>query len=75
MVYPIRICPHMTGAEFRRLRRRAGLSQRALAKRLGLHWNSVARMERDELPVREVVALAVRYVTSVVLPRPGRHLR
>ena len=59
----------MTGAELRRLRTRAGLSQRALAKRLGLHWNSVARMERGELPVREVVALAVRYVTSAAKPK------
>jgi transcriptional regulator with XRE-family HTH domain len=66
----------MTGAELRRLRTRAGLSQRALAKRLGLHWNSLARMERDELPVREVVALAVRYVTSVPKPKGGtRHDR
>ena len=63
----------MTGAELRRLRTRAHLSQRALAKRLGLHWNSVARMERGELPVREVVALAVRYVTSAPQTKGGRH--
>jgi ribosome-binding protein aMBF1 (putative translation factor) len=52
----------MTGAAMRRRRRQAGLSQRALATKLGLHWNSVARMERGELPVREVVALAVAAV-------------
>jgi transcriptional regulator with XRE-family HTH domain len=63
----------MTGAEFRRLRTRAGLSQRVLAKRLGLHWNSVARMERGELPIREVVALAVRYVTSAPKRKGGQH--
>jgi DNA-binding XRE family transcriptional regulator len=63
----------MTGAELRRLRRRVGLSQRGLAAKLGLHWNTLARMERDEIPVREVVALAVRYVTSAPQPKGGRH--
>jgi transcriptional regulator with XRE-family HTH domain len=62
----------MTGAEMRRLRRRAGLSQRALAETLGLHPNSLARMERDELRIREVVALAVRSVTAPK-PKGGRH--
>jgi len=56
----------MTGAAMRRRRLQAGLSQRALATKLGLHWNSVARMERGELPVRAVVALAV---ASVCPPR------
>jgi transcriptional regulator with XRE-family HTH domain len=62
----------MTGAELRRLRQRAGLSQRQLATKLGLHWNSVARMEREELPVRAVVALAVRSVVSAPTSRKGR---
>jgi transcriptional regulator with XRE-family HTH domain len=65
----------MTGAEMRRLRHRAGLSQRALAAKLGLHWNSVARMERGELPVREVVALAVASVTSAPTPPTRRRRR
>jgi transcriptional regulator with XRE-family HTH domain len=61
----------MTGKELRRLRRRAGLSQRKLAVKLGIHWNTVARMERDELAVREVVALAVRSVCSMPQPKKG----
>jgi DNA-binding XRE family transcriptional regulator len=66
----------MTGVEMRRLRRRAGFSQRALADLVGLHWNSIARMERGELVIREVVALAVRSVTSAPKPKGGtRHER
>ena len=64
----------MTGTELRRLRKRAGLTQRALAERLGMNANHVAGMEQGRVPVREVVALAVRYVTSVPqLKRGGRH--
>lgn len=57
----------MTGTELRRMRTAAGLSQRALAARLGVHWNTLARWERDELPIRDVVALSIR---SVAVPKP-----
>jgi transcriptional regulator with XRE-family HTH domain len=63
----------MTGTELRRLRKRAGLTQRALAERLGMNANHVAGMEQGRVPVREVVALAVRYVTAVPQPKGGRH--
>jgi predicted transcriptional regulator len=64
----------MTGAELRRRRKAVGLSQKALARLLDLHWNTVAGMEQGRVPIREVVALAVRYVTSVPqLKRGGRH--
>jgi transcriptional regulator with XRE-family HTH domain len=62
----------MTGAELRRRRKAAGLSQRALAQLLDLHWNTVAGMEQGRVPIREVVALAVRYVTSAPQPKGGR---
>ena len=56
----------MTSTELRRLRKVAGLTQRALAERLGFHPNYFAQpAERGDVPVREVVALAVRYVCSV----------
>ena len=61
----------MTGSELRRLRRDAGLTQKALAARLELHPNYLATLERDEAPIRAVVALAVRSVTA----RPVRQRR
>lgn len=42
----------MTAATLRKLRRRLGLSQVRLAALLATTPNSVARMERDELPIR-----------------------
>ena len=54
----------MTSTELRRLRK-AGLTQRALAERLGFHPNYFAQLERGDVPVREVVALAVRYICAV----------
>lgn len=51
----------MTPAEFRDLRERLGLTQVALADALGTTGNTVARMERGELPInkRIVAALAM----------------
>ena len=42
----------MTGAQLRRLRALMQLTQAALAARLGVHGNTVARWERDQLPIR-----------------------
>jgi transcriptional regulator with XRE-family HTH domain len=41
----------MPAREFRAARERLGLTQSAFAEALGLHPNTVARMERGELPV------------------------
>ena len=41
----------MKGAELRRIRRRLGLTQRQFAQELGLHVNTLARQERDEVGV------------------------
>ena len=46
----------MTPLQLKRLRKRLGLSQRGLADLMGLHWNSVARMERGERPITESTA-------------------
>ena len=43
----------MTGAELRHERRRVGLTQRELAERMGLHRNTVARLERGEWPISD----------------------
>ena len=41
----------MTGTQLREWRHTLGLSQRQLAVLLGIHWNSLARKERGELPI------------------------
>jgi DNA-binding XRE family transcriptional regulator len=55
----------MTGKEMQGARKRLGLSRRELGDVLGLHWNSIARMERDELPVVKQTELAMRYLLLV----------
>jgi DNA-binding XRE family transcriptional regulator len=52
----------MTGQELRRARRQLQMTQKELAKELELHKNTVARMERDELPVVKTTELAVRFL-------------
>jgi ribosome-binding protein aMBF1 (putative translation factor) len=52
----------MTGVELRRARHRLGLSQTGLAEAIGMRKNSVARMERSELPVMKHTELAVKYL-------------
>ena len=60
----------MTGKELRRLRTQAGLTQRTLAQALDMTTNYVARLERGEVAVREVVRLAVLHVVESL---PGHH--
>jgi DNA-binding transcriptional regulator YiaG len=55
----------MTGSELREYRRRLRLSQRAMALLLGIHWNSLARMERNEMAITESLSRLVRLVTNV----------
>jgi len=43
----------MTGDDLRRTRRRAGLTQRELAELVGLHRNTLARLERGEWPISD----------------------
>ncbi len=49
----------MTGAELRALRQALKLSQAALAARLGVPTNTIARWERDELTIRHPALLAM----------------
>jgi len=50
----------MAGEELRLYRTRFGLTQAAMARVLGVHWNSLARMERGEMIISEPVARLVR---------------
>jgi len=38
------------------------MTQEELGGALGVHWNSVARMERDEFPIIRTTELAVKYL-------------
>lgn len=50
----------MTGTELREIRQRLGLSQRQFALQLGLHWNTLARFERNELNISGPVETLAR---------------
>ena len=60
----------MTGAQLRRLRTRLHVTQAELAHRLGVHWNTLARWERDELPIRPPMA---RLLDLLVKGSPPPH--
>ncbi len=52
----------MDGADLRRMRRRLKMSQSQLAEAIGMQKNSIARMERDERPIRLHTILSVKYL-------------
>jgi DNA-binding XRE family transcriptional regulator len=54
----------MTGQELKRARARLGMTQKELGEALGVHWNTVARMERDVegCPTIRTTELAVKYL-------------
>jgi transcriptional regulator with XRE-family HTH domain len=62
----------MTGEELRRIRHRLGLTQKQFAEQLGWHPNSVARAERNEMPIAEPVA---RLATLLLKLAPSRKRR
>jgi DNA-binding XRE family transcriptional regulator len=62
----------MTGKEMQKTRKYLGLTQRELGDALGLHWNSIARMERDELPIVKQTELALAYLRLVKKTKGGK---
>jgi len=56
----------MTGAEFRRQRRRLGITQVELAKRLGVHSVTLSRWETDAHPIPEAAAQLVQLLKKPV---------
>ena len=60
----------MTGEEFRRIRERLGLTQVEMAEQLGIHSNSLARLERGERAISEPIARLVTLLAS--MHRSGR---
>lgn len=55
----------MDNLEFKQLRLKLGLTQSQLAQSLDLAGNSIARIERGELPLRKVVSMAILYLESI----------
>jgi DNA-binding XRE family transcriptional regulator len=53
------------GKDMLKARKSLGLTRTELGEALGLHWNSIARMERDELPIVKQTELALRYLLLV----------
>jgi transcriptional regulator with XRE-family HTH domain len=54
----------MTGTELAALRARLKLTQVAFAGRLGVHANTLARYERDEIAIPEPVARLAQILAS-----------
>lgn len=52
----------MEGKELKRARLRLNMTQKELGEALGIHKNSVARMERGEFPIIRTTELAVKYL-------------
>lgn len=48
------------------------MTQRELAEALDLAKDTVARMERDEMPIQRVTEYAVRYLLSMGNQRKGK---
>jgi DNA-binding transcriptional regulator YiaG len=67
--YTIGIVPGVDGAELRRLRIRARLTQAALAAKLGVAANSVARWERNERAIAEPMARLIVMTLESMKPK------
>jgi DNA-binding XRE family transcriptional regulator len=66
-------CNIMKGKELRAARARLGMTQTELGEALGVHWNSIARMERDydSFPITRTTELAVKYLLVMKSKRKG----
>lgn len=62
----------MTGKEMQRARKALGITQRALGEAIELHWNTIARMERGELPIMKQTELSLRYLLLVKKTKGGK---
>ena len=62
----------MTGLDLKRARAKLGMTQKELGEELDVHWNSVARMERDEFPIIRTTELAVKYLLVMQSKKRGK---
>ena len=65
----------MTGGEMRRIRKGLGLTQKQLAEKVGISWNSIARQERNKMGISEPVARLVRILAGQKAKKGGRGKR
>jgi DNA-binding XRE family transcriptional regulator len=56
----------------REARKRLGMTQKELGEALGVHWNSVARMERDEFPIIRTTELAIKFLLITRKKKEGK---
>ena len=56
---PLTLKRKMTGQELRSIRRQMQFTQKQLAQKLGVDANTVARWERNEVAIREIVSRMV----------------
>jgi len=54
----------MLGNEYRQQRERAGLTQRELAARLGVHPMTISKRERDAMTITREAEIALRQVAD-----------
>lgn len=59
----------MTGQDLRALRSAIGWTQREMGDELGIHPNTVARLERGELPITKRMAQTIKLVSDVAYMR------
>ena len=62
----------MTGRELKRRRMTLKMSRRELGEALDLNKNTVARAERDEIPIPRTTELAVKYLLIMESKKGGR---
>ena len=62
----------MTGKGLKKARRRLKMTQKELGKALGVHKNSVARMERGEFSIIRTTELAVKYLLIMESKKGGK---
>ena len=66
----------MTGTDVQRLRRRLGLTQAALARKIGVHTLTVSRWERGQVRVTEPMARLLRLLATMpTTKKKGEHSR
>jgi transcriptional regulator with XRE-family HTH domain len=65
----------MTGKELKHARLALNMTQKELSEALGLAKNHLAMSERNELPIRRVTELAVKYLLGMSKKRKGKSAR
>ncbi len=62
----------MTGKNLRRIRQRLEMTQTKMGIAIGMRKNTVARMERGEMPIRKTTVMAVRYLLVMKFKKGGK---